>query len=694
MAKTKTKKPSLSRKRQWLRAAVVLAVVGLGAAVLPLLHAAPPPGGAGGGSSCTTDYQAPALWTSPASNSDSINATWSAGAKNSCATHTANGWQLSVFSPNTLVLTQALTYNTTVWNHIDDLKCNTTYTVSIEATYNGSKESPATSSTVTTDCGNVSNIQVTVSPTSSNTNTPVATVSWSDSNETGDISSTTVSLTDSEGKVDASVPVSSTTTSAGFAISCGTSDGYVGSVAVHLRGGSTLNGQSSGTVPGPACPKKTKPSNPKPKPGTPKKTAPGGSATHKGSGGTSGSGGTPFTSPHYTGVSSTAKPAVSTPPGAPTDFEATVDSVKVVELTWDAVNNADHYVLQSSTDKKTWTTLGTTSDTAYEDDSANFSTTYYYRVRAVSADGKKSGWSTAQVTTGQFAGSGNTITSSDKVVTITIPSGAFSEAVNCTVNSDTNSLTNVPKGQVALIGPYDLICVGEDGTVIDNFDQPLQVDMNLSSVVKGYDNINAKTTDGSTWTGISSTYHPKTAHLDFSLSSAKSFAAFGQRHKSPAGTIFTIVLLVLLALAAFFGLRWYRRRAATALADSSSGASSEAFLENLTANPSVMADTAAATMPMAAAAGAMAGAPACSHLDQAQQVTPQSQGCQDCEAEGKHDWRALRICLTCGHVGCSDDSPEHHAQEHYNSTGHPLVYDYNDPTGAQEGWCYIDQVKI
>ena len=32
---------------------------------------------------------------------------------------------------------------------------------------------------------------------------------------------------------------------------------------------------------------------------------------------------------------------------------------------------------------------------------------------------------------------------------------------------------------------------------------------------------------------------------------------------------------------------------------------------------------------------------------------------------------ALRMCLTCGHVGCCDSSIGKHATKHFEETGHP-----------------------
>ena len=51
---------------------------------------------------------------------------------------------------------------------------------------------------------------------------------------------------------------------------------------------------------------------------------------------------------------------------------------------------------------------------------------------------------------------------------------------------------------------------------------------------------------------------------------------------------------------------------------------------------------------------------ACEHLDQIHRVEPSADGCEECLKTGQ-PWLHLRICRTCGHVGCCDQSPGHHA---------------------------------
>lgn len=78
----------------------------------------------------------------------------------------------------------------------------------------------------------------------------------------------------------------------------------------------------------------------------------------------------------------------------------------------------------------------------------------------------------------------------------------------------------------------------------------------------------------------------------------------------------------------------------------------------------------------------------CTHLEEIDgSVQPQSAGCQDCLAMGNRFWVALRVCQTCGHVGCCDSTPHRHARRHAEETGHPII----KPLGAGGWlWCYPD----
>lgn len=82
----------------------------------------------------------------------------------------------------------------------------------------------------------------------------------------------------------------------------------------------------------------------------------------------------------------------------------------------------------------------------------------------------------------------------------------------------------------------------------------------------------------------------------------------------------------------------------------------------------------------------------CSHLDQVRDVAPRTpDGCEECLATGGR-WVQLRLCLSCGHVGCCDSSPGRHALAHHHATSHPLMKSLE--RGEDWGWCYVDEIFV
>jgi uncharacterized UBP type Zn finger protein len=88
----------------------------------------------------------------------------------------------------------------------------------------------------------------------------------------------------------------------------------------------------------------------------------------------------------------------------------------------------------------------------------------------------------------------------------------------------------------------------------------------------------------------------------------------------------------------------------------------------------------------------MAAAP-CAHLDEVEvrELPAEVAGCEDCLRTGGR-WLHLRICLTCGHVGCCDDSPHRHATAHHHATAHPIIRSLEP--GEDWSWCYADEVAL
>jgi uncharacterized UBP type Zn finger protein len=81
----------------------------------------------------------------------------------------------------------------------------------------------------------------------------------------------------------------------------------------------------------------------------------------------------------------------------------------------------------------------------------------------------------------------------------------------------------------------------------------------------------------------------------------------------------------------------------------------------------------------------------CTHLDSIEltELPEEVAGCEECLAAGGV-WLHLRICLTCGHVGCCDDSPSKHATAHARSTDHPIIRSLEP--GEDWCWCFVDEV--
>lgn len=80
----------------------------------------------------------------------------------------------------------------------------------------------------------------------------------------------------------------------------------------------------------------------------------------------------------------------------------------------------------------------------------------------------------------------------------------------------------------------------------------------------------------------------------------------------------------------------------------------------------------------------------CQHMRSVPVPEPEAAttGCEECLAIGQR-WFHLRKCLTCGHVGCCDQSIGKHATKHARATGHPVIRSFQ----PDEDWrfCYADE---
>jgi CPA2 family monovalent cation:H+ antiporter-2 len=85
------------------------------------------------------------------------------------------------------------------------------------------------------------------------------------------------------------------------------------------------------------------------------------------------------------------------------------------------------------------------------------------------------------------------------------------------------------------------------------------------------------------------------------------------------------------------------------------------------------------------------GTAGCTHIDHLHPVVPTARGCEECLAIGAR-WVHLRLCMTCGHVGCCDSSEHKHATKHWHATKHPVMRSLQP--GESWGWCFADEVML
>jgi uncharacterized UBP type Zn finger protein len=79
----------------------------------------------------------------------------------------------------------------------------------------------------------------------------------------------------------------------------------------------------------------------------------------------------------------------------------------------------------------------------------------------------------------------------------------------------------------------------------------------------------------------------------------------------------------------------------------------------------------------------------CTHVRMIKVTHTDKRYCEDCVKTGDR-WLHLRMCQTCGHVGCCDSSPNKHATKHFHASQHPLVR--SAEPGERWTWCYVDEI--
>jgi uncharacterized UBP type Zn finger protein len=80
----------------------------------------------------------------------------------------------------------------------------------------------------------------------------------------------------------------------------------------------------------------------------------------------------------------------------------------------------------------------------------------------------------------------------------------------------------------------------------------------------------------------------------------------------------------------------------------------------------------------------------CPHLVEIQPLSPPSpiEGCPGCLEVGD-TWVHLRMCMTCGQVGCCDSSKNRHASKHARVARHPILRSIEP--GEDWLWCVVDR---
>jgi uncharacterized UBP type Zn finger protein len=82
----------------------------------------------------------------------------------------------------------------------------------------------------------------------------------------------------------------------------------------------------------------------------------------------------------------------------------------------------------------------------------------------------------------------------------------------------------------------------------------------------------------------------------------------------------------------------------------------------------------------------------CTHMDAIKDVQPRTaEGCEDCLAMGD-TWVHLRLCVSCGHVGCCDQSKNRHARKHFHAAGHPIIRSFEP--GERWLYCFADDAMV
>lgn len=269
---------------------------------------------------------------------------------------------------------------------------------------------------------------------------------------------------------------------------------------------------------------------------------------------------TTTTKPKTTSPSTAAAAADTISPTVPQNFAAAVDSTNLtIHLSWQASTDnvgVTSYQLERSTDtQQSWDLIGNNiTQTNFDDLTAGFGVTYYYRLKALDAAGNVSDYAATNIAASNFvanakSGSEVNLTSDDKVVSINIPAGGLSQDAFCSIV--TPSDVQPPAKYVIVSGPYQLNCRDASGTLITSFSKPFVLSAKVdSSKLAGIKQIiyMGQKDDGS-WQNLKVTKHDKKSSTDtVSLENFSTFVIMGSKKKTPLLVKILEILAVLVAL--------------------------------------------------------------------------------------------------------------------------------------------------
>ncbi len=310
------------------------------------------------------------------------------------------------------------------------------------------------------------------------------------------------------------------------------------------------------TTPTPT-PKPTTAPKPTPTP-TPNPTGGSGGGGGGGSGGSGGgSGGGGVSSGSGGGGGGSAAADVPTTPGNFTALAAATNAV--ISLSWTASTDASGilgYQIERSIDDATWSVLSTdATGLSYDDTSVDFGVHYYYRIKAIDNNGNESAYATADTTTASFVGTASdssgstTYTSEDGLASVTLPAGAVTGSVDCSVAVDTTTnFTTKQKKVVA--GPYQLLCKDANGNSVTSFTQALSWSINLKNKLKGVTKPTAYTADGNgnLSTISNAKFNASTQHMTFTTTTANDVLVLATITHGISWNLVVIILVVLAAM--------------------------------------------------------------------------------------------------------------------------------------------------